>query len=124
LLDSAIVAHKNSTTAELATIYDTNGKKSEIARQQADMARQRLIAGAVAMVLILTFFVIYTLHKRKSTHKLAAAHQKLQEAYDKLEETTAAKERIESELRIARDIQQSMVPSVFPNREGLDLLVP
>ena len=121
LLDSAIVAHKNSTTAELATIYDTNGKKSEIARQQADMARQRLIAGAVAMVLILTFFVIYTLHKRKSTHKLAAAHQKLQEAYDKLEETTAAKERIESELRIARDIQQSMVPSVFPNREGLDL---
>ena len=117
LLDSAIVAHKNSTTAELATIYDTNG----IARQQADMARQRLIAGAVAMVLILTFFVIYTLHKRKSTHKLAAAHQKLQEAYDKLEETTAAKERIESELRIARDIQQSMVPSVFPNREGLDL---
>jgi serine phosphatase RsbU (regulator of sigma subunit) len=121
LLDSAIVAHKNSTTAELATIYDTNGKKSEIARQQADMARQRLIAGAVAMVLILTFFVIYTLHKRKSTHKLAAAHKKLQEAYDKLEETTAAKERIESELRIARDIQQSMVPSVFPNREGLDL---
>ena len=32
-----------------------------------------------------------------------------------------AKERIESELRIARDIQMSMVPHVFPQREGLDL---
>jgi serine phosphatase RsbU (regulator of sigma subunit) len=38
-----------------------------------------------------------------------------------LEETTAAKERIESELRIARDIQMSMVPHQFPLREGLDL---
>ena len=121
LLDSAIVAHKNSTTAELATIYDTNGKKAEIARQQANMARQRLIATGVSMLLVLIFLMLYILHKRKSTHKLAVAHGKLQEAYDKLEETTAAKERIESELRIARDIQQSMVPSVFPEREGLDL---
>ena len=121
MLDSAIVAHKNSTTAELATIYDTNGKEAEIARQQADMARQRLIATGIAMVLVFVFFIVYTLHKRKSAHRLAVAHEKLQEAYDKLEETTAAKERIESELRIAREIQQSMVPSVFPEREGLDL---
>ena len=49
------------------------------------------------------------------------AHEKLQEAYDKLEETTAAKERIESELRIARDIQMSMVPNIFPDQEGLDI---
>ncbi len=38
-----------------------------------------------------------------------------------MEETTAAKERIESDLRIARDIQMSMVPSRFPDREDLDL---
>ena len=30
-------------------------------------------------------------------------------------------ERIESELRIARDIQMSMVPGVFPERDGLDM---
>ena len=41
--------------------------------------------------------------------------------YDQLEETTAAKERIESELRIARDIQMSMVPQEFPQYEGLDM---
>ena len=46
---------------------------------------------------------------------------KLLKAYDQLEETTAAKERIESELRIARDIQMSMVPNDFPKYEGLDM---
>jgi sigma-B regulation protein RsbU (phosphoserine phosphatase) len=69
----------------------------------------------------MAFFITYTLHKRESTHRLEVAHTKLQQAYDKLEETTAAKERIESELRIARDIQMSMVPNIFPNHEGLDM---
>ena len=32
-----------------------------------------------------------------------------------------AYDRMESELRIARDIQMSMVPSVFPSVEGLDM---
>lgn len=35
LLDTAIVNQKNSATAELATIYDTQGKEAEIALQQA-----------------------------------------------------------------------------------------
>ena len=121
LLDSAITAQKNSATAELATIYDTQGKEAEIARRDADLLQQRLIATGVAMVLVFVFFFVYTLHKRKATHRLSIAHEKLQHAYDKLEETTAAKERIESELRIARDIQMSMVPSMSPDREGLDL---
>ena len=38
-----------------------------------------------------------------------------------LQETTANKERIESELRIARDIQMGMVPKTFPNRSDIDL---
>ena len=43
---------------------------------------------------------------------------------DKLEKTTANKERIESELRIARNIQMGMVPKIFPpfpEREDLDI---
>ena len=82
----------------------------------------------MALVLLTTFFVVYTWHRRKSQKRLAAAHQQLetahaelQTAYNQLEETTAAKERIESELRIARDIQMSMVPGVFPERDGLDM---
>ena len=40
---------------------------------------------------------------------------------EELKTTTAQKSAIESELNIARDIQNSMVPSTFPNREGLDM---
>lgn len=128
LLDTAIVNQKNSATAELATIYDTQGKEAEIARQQADLIQQRLVSTGVALVLVIIFFIIYTLHRRRATRRLALAHNKLNEAhqqlqtaYDQLEETTAAKERIESELRIARNIQQSIVPNVFPSYQGLDM---
>ena len=40
--------------------------------------------------------------------------RKLQGYLNDLRETTAAKERIESELKIAHDIQMSMVPKTFP----------
>lgn len=43
---------------------------------------------------------------------------------EELRQTTASKERIESELRIARDIQMGMVPKIFPpfpERDDLDL---
>ena len=56
--------------------------------------------------------------------ELETAHSQLLTAYDQLEETTTAKERIESELRIARDIQMGMVPRVFPpfpDRTDIDL---
>ena len=61
----------------------------------------------MALVLITAFFIIYTLFRRRAAKRLA--------------EMKAAQERIESELRIARDIQMSMVPSTFPQRDGLDL---
>jgi len=38
----------------------------------------------------------------------------LEKYFNDLKETTAARERIESELRIARDIQMGLVPKVFP----------
>ena len=128
VLDSAITTQKNSTSAELATLYSTNEKEAEIARQKSSMQRMQFIGVGVALLLIIVFLILYTFHRRAATKRLAAAHQKLEDAheklkhaYDRLEETTAAKERIESELRIARDIQMSMVPNIFPEREGLDI---
>ena len=128
ILDSAITNQKNSATVELATIYETNQKEAEIAEQKANLTRLQFIATGVSLLLIIIFLVVYTLHRRAATKRLKAAHQKLEDAheklqyaYDRLEETTAAKERIESELRIARDIQMSMVPNIFPEREGLDI---
>ena len=127
-LDSAITKQKNSDAAELAIVYETQQKDAEIAQQQISLSRQRWMGTLIALVLLTTFFILYTLHRRKAQKRLAAAHQQLetahtelQTAYDQLEETTAAKERIESELRIARDIQMSMVPGIFPEYERLDM---
>ena len=120
-LDSAIIKQKESDAAEMATVYKTQQKDAEIAQQQIELSRQRSIGALVALVLLTTFFIIYTWYRRRAANRLGEAHVKLLKAYDQLEETTAAKERIESELRIARDIQMSMVPNDFPKYEGLDM---
>ena len=57
--------------------------------------------------LIVLFMIIYLLYYRHAQKRVARLR--------------AAQERIESELQIARDIQMSMVPSIFPEREGLDM---
>ena len=133
--DSAYIWQKRSSMAEMATVYDTQGKEMKIAHQQAQLSKERWIGTLAALVLLTIFFVVYTLHRRKAQKRLAAAHEELETAhgklekahselktaYDQLEETTAAKYRIESELRIARDIQMSMVPGIFPEYDGLDM---
>lgn len=106
-IDSAIVRERNNEAAKLATIYQTQQKDEEIARQQIDMNRQRIVALVIVLVLITAFFIVYTLFRRRAAKRMA--------------EMKAQQERIESELRIARDIQMSMVPSTFPEYEGLDL---
>ncbi len=53
--------------------------------------------------------------------QLQEANTNLKTAYDQLEETTTAKERIESELRIAREIQMGMVPRLFPQHDHIDI---
>jgi len=128
ILDSAITEKKNSETAELATLYNTQQQEAEIAEQKASLARMQFIAVGVALLIIIVFLSIFIYHRHRAAKKLQhaherleVAHEKLQHAYDRLEETTKAKERIESELRIARDIQMSMVPNAFPEREGLDI---
>ncbi len=77
----------------------------------------------VAAIIISALGFILQRHK-KHEKAIETAYSKLENAYGKLEETTKAKERIESELRIARDIQMSMVPrnfDIFPQDSGIDL---
>ena len=107
MLHPAIVEQKNNDAAKLATIYDTQGKERKIAQQQAEIQQQRIVGLVIAIILLTIFFIIYTLVRRRAAKRLA--------------EMKAARERMESELRIARSIQMSMVPSHFPDYEGLDM---
>ena len=47
--------------------------------------------------------------------------QSLVRYIEELKDTTAQKASIESELNVANSIQMSMLPNVFPDREGLDM---
>ena len=125
--------------AEMNTILHVDEIKMQEERQRAQQQRLGIIIIATIIVLALAIFLFFRIRsarrlkvahekleethsKLEETHsKLEATHQELLTAYDQLEETTIAKERIESDLRIARDIQMSMVPSTFPERPDLDL---
>ena len=76
--------------------------------------RMMLIAIVCGLLLIAVFLAIYL---RRRLLQMKA----LKQAYDQLEEVTTQKERIESELRIAHNIQMSMVPMVFPEHDAFDV---
>lgn len=69
--------------------------------------------------------VIKSQDEMKTLHdSFELMQQSLVTYIDELKQTTASKERIESELRIARDIQMGMVPKIFPpfpDRDDVDL---
>ena len=55
------------------------------------------------------------------SHSFGNMQNSLVNYIEELKATTAQKASIESELNVASSIQMSMLPSVFPNREGLDM---
>ena len=124
----ALEAHKelkewedSLQNAEIRKLTEMNALELQAARAENEAStlrltnqRMLLIAIVCGLLLIAIFLVIYLRRRQKQMRQL-------KQAYDQLEEVTTQKERIESELRIARDIQMSMVPSVFPQHEGLDM---
>ena len=108
-------------------------KDLRLANQEHREHIHHIIMGTIGIIAALVItFLLFFLHRRHkhakeietAYEKLETAHEKLEDAYNQLEVTTAAKERIESELRIARDIQMGMVPRIFPpfpDRNDIDL---
>jgi len=118
VLDSAIINNRQLDASELHSIHV---RDMEILESEARSASQRQIYTGLLVIVLIIAFTIYNVYRRRAEKKLRTAHQALKEAYDQLEETTTIKERMESELRIARDIQMSMVPCMFPVYPGLDM---
>ena len=103
-LDSAIARSQWIDSQAIETIRQ---KEAQILQQQQRLARGRIIGLFSAMVALIIIFVVITILRHRAAKRLA--------------EIRAAKDRMESELRIARDIQMSMVPNHFPHYPGLDM---
>ena len=102
---------------ELSLTYAENDAKEKA------LANEKLLLTAVGIIaaVIIAFLLFFAWRRNTHMKRLEVVHNELQDAYDKLEVTTKAKERIESELRIARDIQMHMLPHVFPRRNDVDI---
>ena len=103
-LDSAIIKSQWVDAEEQEVIRQ---KEEQILHQQEHLARARMWGFIATIVSLTIFFVIFTIIRHRAAKRLA--------------KVTAAKERMEGELSIARDIQMSMVPSHFPDYQGLDM---
>ena len=124
-LDSAITLSRSAEAREEAAVHK---KELEMTAENERYVRQRHLGRLIGMTTLIVFLLIYILLRQRSQARMKKAHDQLKhthdqlkEAYEQLELTTTAKERMESELRIARNIQMSMVPSEFPSIEGIDM---
>ena len=117
-LDSAITKQRRQDALEEEAVRQ---KEMEMTAEKEQMERQQWWTRLAVMAALILALIIYILVRNRMAARLKKAHEELKVAYDQLEETTSAKERMESELRIARNIQMSMVPSVFPDIKGLDM---
>ena len=103
-LDSAVMKSRWRGAEEQETIRQ---KEAQILKQQERLSRARILALTVTIIALTVFFIIFTIVRHRAAKRLAKVN--------------AAKERMESELAIARDLQMSMVPRIFPKCEGLDM---
>ena len=112
--DSISGAEIRNQLNEMNTLFKVDELK--MAQERAQFRNTLIIVGLIILAL-----VIFTIFRIRAARRLKKAHDELLVAYDQLEETTTAKERIESDLRIARNIQMGMVPRTFPDRPDIDL---
>jgi serine phosphatase RsbU (regulator of sigma subunit) len=117
-LDSAITLARLAEAREGAAVHQ---KEQEITAENQRYQRQRQIGRVIGLMATIVFLLIYIFVRHRYLSRLKKAHNDLKIAYDQLEEATITKERMESELRIASNIQMSMIPNVFPKKDGLDM---
>ena len=117
-LDSAITQARLAEVREGAAVQQ---KEKEITAENQRYQRQRQIGRVIGLMAAIVFLLIYIIVRHRYLARLKKAHNDLKVAYDQLEEATVTKERMESELRIASNIQMSMIPNVFPIKDGLDM---
>ena len=121
VLDSVESSEARAQMTEFDTELSLTYAENEVKEQQLAKNRLLLILGAVIALIVIGFLTFIAYRRSKHMKHLEQVNRQLQQAYDQLEVTTKAKERIESELRIARDIQRRMLPHVFPKRKDIDL---
>lgn len=107
-LDSAIMNYNHERSSELAAIYNVQQKDAEIAEQKASLLQARMMALLVALGLLVSFFVIYTVFRNRQRMRLEEKNQQLLIANARAEESSRMKtkfiQQISHEIRTPLNI--------------------
>ena len=105
--DSLDAISNSNQLNELNKRFEVNEIKMQAERQKLLAERHQLYLVLAIIVLAVAGGAFFAFYRYRAARRLARFK--------------AEQERIENELKIARDIQMSMVPSKFPDYEGLDM---
>lgn len=107
-LDSAILRVQLDEASELAAIYNTQQKETELAEQKANLARQQFVIVVIILVLVIIFFSLIVYFRHQSAMRLTAAYCKLEEANERIKESSRMKtsfiQQISHEIRTPLNI--------------------
>jgi len=107
LLDSMRRGETLEQLTELNKRYELDELRAQQEREKMENERKQMYLLIVIGLVVVIAIIAYIWQRLQAARRLAVLKTE--------------RERIESELRIARDIQMSMVPSTFPRHEGLDM---
>ena len=107
IIDSLTQAETRQQLNELNKRFEIDELKMQAERQRMQSEHQRMYLLIIIGAIVVIAVIVYVFLRQRAARRLAALK--------------AQQERMESELHIARDIQMSMVPSTFPQCEGLDM---
>ena len=107
-LDSAILEMQQNEAAELATIYNTQQKETELMQQKADLTRERFIAAVGSLTFIILCFALIIYLRYQSSKRLKAAYDQLEVANEHIKESSRMKtsfiQQISHEIRTPLNI--------------------
>ena len=116
MLDSAIARSRRTDAEELKIIRE---KELELVAQRDDLAQQRVYGIYTIFGVIIALLIAYIFYHFYVRHRMRKAHEKLQADYTHVEFTSAEKERVDTELRLAHNIFISDEPQPFPAIDGV-----
>lgn len=107
-LDSAIQWEKRDASSELAMLYNTQQKETQIMEQREALSRQRFIATTIAFFIVVLGFVLIIYFRHQSASRLERAFNQLEIANAKAEESSRMKtdfiKQISHEIRTPLNI--------------------
>ena len=121
-LAHAAIQLENDSLERSEQAAKINEYKSRMeAEEKAEHAHHVIIAAAASLAVLILGFLLFYLHRRqRQMQRLQLVNTELKTAYEQLKTTKLAKERIENELQVAREIQLSMLPHNFVHLRRAD----